>query len=284
MEEALDNLTEVSAKDKFLEWYFNRWTLGEQLCLSYIFGASLGLAVIGLGKTANHFIESLKHKNPATSLEQALNSLLPEARAHQATDLPTIPGFEDDYFNQYDFAIQDYTHFWNNYFEQLNLDNFTPLDPLRVKAMLMLESAGHPEAYRFDPLQIANSGDYALAMLRDGEVNGKHEFLIDLLRNDDTLNIASALAGIQNTPRADGRWAYDQVPQDARIRNSLSLFYGIAWLWTRAVKVAAVKEGDTITSYTPSSQRSWQDATRRYNGRQVYADRVDNLVDTASHD
>jgi len=256
------------------EWYFATFTIGEQVCLSFIAGAVLGLSFIGAATAAESILHSLRKKEPESTLEHAVSSFIHVAHA-EGLSLPEIPGFER--LNQYDAAIIQYTDFWNDYFRQIDLENFTPLEPLRVKAMVMLESAGS-EAYWHDPMQIANTGDYALAMLRDGEVNGHKEFLVNLLRNDTSLNIAAALSGIQTTPRRSGRWAYDDVPEEQRIRPDLSLFYGIAWLFTRAVVIGEVKEDGVITGYAPVSQRSWHEATGRYNGNKAYARRIDELI------
>lgn len=208
-----------------------------------------------------------------------------------AEGLDNFEQFNDEAYHLHDALIIRYTNFWNEYFQKkftsstfdgINLGyKFEALDPMRVKAMIMLES-GSPKhrttAYRYDPMQIANQGDYALAMLRDGQVEGKPEWLIDRLREDASLSVAQELADIRNTPRDGDVWNYDAVPEQNRINAELSIKYGILWLWTRQIIIGEVKEGDTIAGYAIKNTRGWDSATERYNGREIYRKNVWRLM------
>jgi len=208
-----------------------------------------------------------------------------------AERLENFEQFNDDAYHLHDTLIIKYTNFWNEYFQKkfasstfdgINLGyKFEALDPMRVKAMIMLES-GSPKhrntAYRYDPMQIANQGDYALAMFRDGQVEGKHEWLIDRLREDSNLRIAQELANIRNTPRDTGVWDYDAVPKPNRINAELSIKYGILWLWTRQIIIGEVKEGEAVAGYAIKNTRGWDIATERYNGGEKYRKNVWRLM------
>lgn len=191
---------------------------------------------------------------PAISGAEAANPVL---HGREAARMREFPGYEDPVFSSYDTLIVQYTDFWNDAFK--DVPGAEPLDPNLVKSMILEETGGHTDRdYLHDPMQIANEGDYALDVLRDGL-----EPLIPERGYSD-------LRGIDNTPKKyrtvkkKGKevsvfagWDHSK----SEITPELSIKYGIRWLWhknlipaTRVIEdeksplqTYTVEPGDTLS-------------------------------------
>ena len=132
-----------------------------------------------------------------------------------------------------------------SYFRELH--EITP-DRNLIKAMIAVESgsiADREKAFRHDPMQIANEGDYALNVLASGD------------EHTEMVGDFSFLQGIKYTPRINGRWDYSQtnMTPEASIRG------GVGWLYHKAAIRNYVSNKLQITGW-----RTWSEAVRRYNG------------------
>jgi hypothetical protein len=102
------------------------------------------------------------------------------------------------------------------------LDPDEDLDPDRIRAMIWQETRGSAEANVYDPMQVANTGDFALDVLKNGK---EHSDLISTQRLRERLKCK------QQTPRNKN---YRAMPYDERMDGLTSLEAGIAWLFYKA--------------------------------------------------
>ena len=124
-----------------------------------------------------------------------------------------------------------------------------------IKAMILVESGGHGQAFRRDPMQIANKGDFALSVLAQG---GEYAKLIGNF---------SFLEGKRHTPFRHGHWDYSH----SNMTGYDSIRGGIGWLIDKMIisatpahrgpeleRVYNVRRGDTLSgiakiAHTPLS-------------------------------
>ncbi len=113
-----------------------------------------------------------------------------------------------------------------------------------IKAMILVESGGHGQAFRKDPMQIANRGDFALSVLAHG---GEYAKLIGNF---------SFLEGKHHTPFVHGHWNYSH----SNMTGYDSIRGGIGWLIDKMIisakpahsgpeseHVYNVRKGDTLS-------------------------------------
>ncbi|MCK4589703.1 MAG: hypothetical protein KAT77_04610 [Nanoarchaeota archaeon] len=182
-------------------------------------------------KTQPKIVQKQKQESP---LEQKLKS---------------FQGFE--HVDQYDSLINKYTNEWNQKFSRFQ--GYQTLDVNLIKSMICQESGSHQDAFSHDPMQIANQGDFALKILRDGSESGIPGY--------------PDLQGIRETPRKNNRWDYT----GSKMTPELSIKYGIRWLIHKAQRFN--KQGQSI------GFRPWPTALQRYNGsqkKQEYAQTILN--------
>jgi len=107
-----------------------------------------------------------------------------------------------------------------------------PMSSLLVKAMIHVES-GSPKhrdgAFKYDPLQIANKGDYGLDVLSKGL---EHSYLIGDF---------SALKGMRHTSWRNG-WDYS----NSNLKVDSTLRGGIGFLFHKAVAYDVVERGEVL--------------------------------------
>lgn len=239
-----------------------------------------------------------------------------EGRVDQETTLRNFPRYTDKRYHAYDSHIAKTVTALNAHFK--DIPGFKPLDPLIVKAMVIKET-GSPrdrEAFSHDPLQIANTGDYALDDLKLPETYSRLG-----LPNGSTTFLRYA-----HTPRRNGELDYSA---EQSMRPTDSVYGGIIFLYAKAFeyKEATVETGidlleykvrkgdrlssvarvrhttvDTMVKYTPglnpdkiwpgqkihfkeaerrvvpSAFNSWEHAVERYNSKPQYAKEVFALV------
>jgi hypothetical protein len=119
----------------------------------------------------------------------------------------------------------------NTYFrKRLGLEDLTINS---TKAQIFIESGSqkHREsAFRYDPMQIANQGDFALKVLANGN------------ENTELIGDFSGLRGKTSTPRKNGKWDYSDTNMSAQD----SIFGGIGWRihYRAEVKWKTFEEGD----------------------------------------
>jgi len=146
---------------------------------------------------------------------------------------------EFSYLDVYSDIIENHTNFFNRKHD-LNLD------PDLVKAMISIES-GHPRdregAFRYDPMQIANKGDFALKVLANKNTN--------LIGNFDRLK------NKVHTPwnKKKSRWDYSNSNMDA----DSSIYGGIGWLfYKKAIREVRDREyGDVIDYLVNPGDNFW---------------------------
>ena len=174
----------------------------------------------------------------------------PEApQPEETTVLKVFDGFEDSLFATYDDEIIRYTEQWNNEYE--DVPGFTPLDPNLVKAMVLQESGGHRKtAYKLDPMQIANMGDWALRVLRDGLEASVPEGGYDEL--DRVKETPGRWVTVERNGKKKKMWVWDYKEAEGRINANLSIEYGTRWLFQKAFKFGkrtVQDESSPIKSY-----------------------------------
>lgn len=148
-------------------------------------------------------------------------------------------GKQEDYsyLDVYDESIGK----WVNYFNT-QLKPLTPIDSNLVKAMIAVESGGtrnkpdNKNAFKYDPMQIANKGDFALEILANRS-EGTHLII--------TPEIAERFKGKKKTPRATdekGRrfWDYSNTNMDVEA----SIAGGVGWLCHKAAVYGSIEEGN----------------------------------------
>lgn len=112
---------------------------------------------------------------------------------------------------------------------------YTPLDPDWIRAMMMVETTMGTEPRRLDPMQVSNAGDPALGVMQAG---GEFSSTIDP-------GIEARLRGRESTPRRGGRWAYEDVPEAARMDADTSVVAGVTWLAVKAAQWRQYNQEDT---------------------------------------
>jgi hypothetical protein len=188
------------------------------------------VALIGAGILAGAFFGRGVIDNNRSSVE--LNNIV-EMGAPNKTDY--------SYLSVYDTQIESAL----NYFEKRHKRR--PETNL-IKAMIHVESGSSRktnEAFRFDPMQIANEGDYALTVLQNGQEHTK--MIGDFLE----------LKGKKLTPRKDGEWDYS----GSNMTHEASINGGIGWLIHKAA-IRDYRNGKLVIS----GWRDWKKAVERYNG------------------
>ncbi|MFC1801404.1 hypothetical protein ACFLZB_02990 [Nanoarchaeota archaeon] len=173
--------------------------------------------------------------------------------------LKTFSGFE--HVDQYDSLIVKYTRQWNNEFseEGKRFENYQPLDPNLVKAMVCAESgspADREGAFRYDPMQIANKGDPAFPALFNGSESG-----LEAYGQTDPV-----FGKKKQTPRGKGFWNYGALSEEERMDKDTSIRIGIRWAFHK------------VWSFDSNGERSgfkgWDAALLGYNSRASYVKKV----------
>jgi LysM repeat protein len=101
------------------------------------------------------------------------------------------------------------------------------LDPDWVRAMILVETIDpDSNARKYDPMQIANQGDFALTVLGESKDHS------ELIATDE---LRQTLQAKKHTPRRAGRWDYDRVKESERMDARTSVEAGVAWLFHNAV-------------------------------------------------
>jgi hypothetical protein len=101
-----------------------------------------------------------------------------------------------------------------------------PLEADWVRAMILVETSDPASnARKYDPMQVANQGDFALTVLEEGK---DHSELIA------TGELRQTLQTKKHTPRRAGRWDYDRVKESERMDTRTSVEAGVAWLFHNA--------------------------------------------------
>lgn len=174
-------------------------------------------------------------------------------------DLPEIPGYE--HVGTYDKLIVDSTEIWNEKFE--DIPEYEELDPLLPKAMISVESGSlaHKDAFKYDPMQIANEGDFGLPVMRDGTESGIPSEGYEELK------------GIKQTPFDKGELDYEALDEEERITPELSIKYGIGFLCHKGFRFN--RNGERV------GFRGWKEAVKRYNGSRDYMEKVFERFDQA---
>lgn len=115
----------------------------------------------------------------------------------------------------------------------------TPLDPDWIRAMLAVETSVGTDARKYDPMQVANTGDPALPTLQAG---GEHSALLDP-------GLAAKLKGKKTTPRRDGKWDYASMKASERMDAATGILAGVAWLAVKAANFTevTVESGPELT-------------------------------------
>ncbi len=163
-----------------------------------------------------------------------------------------------------------------------------PLDPNRIKAMMIVESGSVPSAFKKDPIQTANEGDYALDILA-----GKTDELFTKLLPED---IKNNFASKHHTPRVAGRWDYsksDMDPETSIEGGILHLIMKNAILGTTyeykeigPLKSYVVQAGDSLwgiavehdTSIDVLKKYSHMDANVIHRGQKLFFKEVEAIV------
>ncbi len=170
--------------------------------------------------------------------------------------LPLQEEFERPLNLRYTF-IKPYEKIIDNSLEYFrNLHGLSPSREL-IEAMI-IEESGHishrDNAFVYDPMQIANQGDFALSILSNEQENTR------------LIGDFSSLKNKRHTPRGKRKWDYSESNMDAES----SIFGGIGWLYhkaaIRAVRNIKDENGRTRQEVYISGWRSWEDAIERYNG------------------
>ncbi|BAP57855.1 peptidoglycan-binding protein [Thioploca ingrica] len=103
------------------------------------------------------------------------------------------------------------------------------------------------EAWQYDPMQVANQGDFALDTIRTGKEN------TDLL---STQTLPNRLAGVKHTSFKNGSPNYSDYgrrKETEKMTPELSIETGVIWLFRKAISkvdVVSVPKGEQIFSYT----------------------------------
>jgi len=119
------------------------------------------------------------------------------------------------------------------------------LDSNLIMAMIITESGGERDrngAFKYDPMQIANQGDYALDILVKGREDVK--FVGDFLR----------LNGRKKTPWNKEKKCWDY--SNTNLTAEESIYGGIGWLLNKAVEV--VEEGQITDYVVKSGDNLWK--------------------------
>jgi hypothetical protein len=187
----------------------------------------------------------------------------PAPAAPQLEQLAVFPGYESPQFQQHDRTIIAATSRWNREFSHLT--GYTPLESNFVKALMLVESGGMPNAWANDPMQLANQGDTGLD---------------DLVRTDGAHLIPGyrELALVEKTPRKNGHWAYEDVAPEHRITPELSITFGMRYLFQKAMKFDySPKQGARVAGMRP-----WRLAAVAYNGKgdRQYLPKLLRLLDS----
>lgn len=240
-----------------------------------LFDKLLIASAIGTSIIAVDRLSTYREYTPAPIVNPVEQNKLPEkAEQNKLQDLETkLKTFEDyRHVDVYDNQIIKYTNFWNEEFK--GIQGYNPLDPNLVKSIIIQES-GSPKdkAFKFDPMQIANKGDYALKVLRGGLENfmpkGGYE---------DLRNITETPGKWIKYKDKDGKkkrrwvWLYKESPD--RINVELSIKYGIRWLIHKSFIFD--KNGN------PNRQTSWEDAVESYNGKGTLG-YTENILNRFNH-
>ena len=170
--------------------------------------------------------------------------------------LKTFPHFE--HVDAYDGLIQKLTEYWNAKFK--DLPGYEPLDPNLVKSIIISEtgSLADKDTFKYDPMQIANKGDFALDELQSGT-------RLNRLVKDE--KYFEKYKKIMHTPRNRGKWDYQAVPAERRINAELSIEGGILFLYYKFFKYN--NKGEVVGAY------GWRKAVERYGpGRPEYAEKI----------
>lgn len=164
-----------------------------------------------------------------------------------------IPGWDDPVYALHDAEILEQTAYWNAQFA--SLPGYEPLDPEVVKAMVLKEAGGDLDAFAYDPLQIANAGDFALHVLRDGlEVSvppGGYADLQDIQETPRGRKTVQKTVKGEKVPVEISFWDYGS--HEHRITPELSIRYGIRWLWQKNMRfdeVVVEDHASPLLSYT----------------------------------
>jgi Bacterial Ig-like domain len=131
-----------------------------------------------------------------------------------------------------------------------------PINWLYIQAMIATETSPGSDARKYDPMQVANSGDHALAGIRDGIGGTKYYVRAGLQRE---------LKNVLPTPFSNG-WDYSSYPSrnpDQRMNSRLSIEAGIGWLVSRA---SISDTNGYISGWTPNPKDGWREAIIAYNG------------------
>lgn len=190
-----------------------------------------------------------------------------------------------------------------------NLKPTAPLEYKTVMAMIAKETGSDEHrqtAFKYDPMQIANQGDYALDILANGKEG------IGVLEKALGMGFRSLLDGVRHTQRKKGKWDYS----GSKMTGEKSILGGVAYLAHKAaiygtkeeeigeILKTSVRRGDslskiakregttieTLRKHNPNANpnklragqelqyrkakivpcitgwRSWDEAVKRYNG------------------
>jgi LysM repeat protein len=166
-------------------------------------------------------------------------------------------------FKNYSDTINAVVEKYNSKFKPKN-----PLDPNWVRAMMMVESGGDSKAHKYDPLQVANSGDPALAVLQKGKEH------TDLIIDND---FRDKLNSKKPTPWKNGKQNYQGLEEQERMNASIGIEAAVAWLFRKAanyeliteetdqkILMYTIKKGDSFDSIA-RKQGTTVDVIKKYN-------------------
>ena len=126
-----------------------------------------------------------------------------------------------------------------------------------VKAKIAVESLSPStlDAFEYDPMQVANKGDFALVVLQNG-AEGK----VIEGENTNLIGNFSFLKGKKQTPRVNGRWDYSKSNMDAES----SIFAGTGWLVHKAAIYGRKKvDGQELFKYSIRKGDTYSGIARR---------------------
>jgi hypothetical protein len=132
-----------------------------------------------------------------------------------------------------------------------------PIDWVWILAMIASETDPDTDARKYDPMQTANTGDFALESIRDGKEGTKYYVRYGLTRE---------LQNVLTTPWSPSGWDYSGYPNrrpDQRMTGRLSVETGIGWLIRKA---CIFDSNGFIVGWTPNPKDGWKEAIIDYNG------------------
>lgn len=147
------------------------------------------------------------------------------------------------YLNVYDNTI-------NKTLKELKTKHGRAPESDLIKAIIAVESGSQKDrksAFTHDPMQIANTGDFALSILAAGQ------------ENTPLIGCFSFLKGKDNTLRVNGKWDYSKsnmTPENSIVGGIGWLFhkaakYGITNIEDKEVRTYKIKSGDSFAKIAP---------------------------------